>query len=130
MATFPRAGALLNNLSIHGIGAYPDDTLYKDVGTDEGGQRYIDRLQGLGMLPLVVPNARILRYGYESQWFGANVIRQKSWGLQTLSRLDRLGIFKSTTGLISFGTSFRGAKRMSQSQMIEAARREHEADQE
>jgi hypothetical protein len=40
------------------------------------------------------------------------------------------GIFKSTTGLISFGTPFRGAKRMSQSQMIEAARREHEAGQE
>jgi len=65
-------------VAIHGIGAHPEDTLCKDVGTDEGGQRYIDRLQGPGMLPLVVPNARILRYGYESQWFGADVIRQKT----------------------------------------------------
>lgn len=29
------------------------------------------------MLPSVVPNARILRYGYESQWFGDNAVRQK-----------------------------------------------------
>jgi hypothetical protein len=30
------------------------------------------------MLPLVVPNARILQYGYESRWFGADVIRWKT----------------------------------------------------
>lgn len=30
------------------------------------------------MLPSVVPNARIMRYGYESQWFGADAIRQKA----------------------------------------------------
>lgn len=30
------------------------------------------------MLPSVVPNARMLRYGYESKWFGADAIRQKA----------------------------------------------------
>lgn len=30
------------------------------------------------MLPSVVPNARILQYGYESQWFGDNAIRQNA----------------------------------------------------
>lgn len=30
------------------------------------------------MLPSVAPNARVLRYGYESGWFGDNAIRQKA----------------------------------------------------
>lgn len=29
------------------------------------------------MLPTVVPEARILRYGYESAWFGRDAMRQK-----------------------------------------------------
>jgi hypothetical protein len=40
-----------------------------------------------------------------------------------------LGIFDSTTGLIFFGTPFRGAEGMKQSKMLEAARREYEDDQ-
>jgi hypothetical protein len=28
------------------------------------------------MLPAAVPNARIIRFGYMSQWFGDNAIRQ------------------------------------------------------
>ena len=30
------------------------------------------------MLPAVVTRARIMRYGYESQWFGDDAIRQKA----------------------------------------------------
>ena len=30
------------------------------------------------MLPSIVPDARIMRYGYESQWFGSDAIRQKA----------------------------------------------------
>ena len=30
------------------------------------------------MLPAVVPNARIMRYGYESQWFGPEAIQQNT----------------------------------------------------
>jgi hypothetical protein len=30
------------------------------------------------MLPAVVPNARIMQYGYMSQWFGDDAIRQKA----------------------------------------------------
>lgn len=39
------------------------------------------------------------------------------------------GIFDSTTGLLFFGTPFRGAKGMSQMDMLEAARREYHDDE-
>jgi hypothetical protein len=29
------------------------------------------------MLPAVAPHARIMRYGYQSQWFGEGAMRQK-----------------------------------------------------
>jgi hypothetical protein len=38
------------------------------------------------------------------------------------------GIYTSTTGLVFFGTPFRGAEGMSQSEMLDAARREYEDD--
>jgi len=30
------------------------------------------------MLPAVAPGARIMRYGYQSQWYGKEAIRQKT----------------------------------------------------
>ena len=39
------------------------------------------------------------------------------------------GVFASTTGLIFFGTPFRGAEGISQMEMLEAARREYEEDE-
>jgi hypothetical protein len=30
------------------------------------------------MLPAVVPNARIMRYGYQSQWFGKEAMQQSA----------------------------------------------------
>jgi len=30
------------------------------------------------MLPAVAPSARIMRYGYQSQWFGDGATRQKA----------------------------------------------------
>ena len=38
-------------------------------------------------------------------------------------------MFSSTTGLIFFGTPFRGAEGMNQMEMLEAARREYHEDQ-
>ncbi|KAI9712572.1 MAG: hypothetical protein M1828_001673 [Chrysothrix sp. TS-e1954] len=57
-------------IAIHGIGAHPDDTWTKSVDTGNGQQRYVNWLKDDEMLPNVVPSARIMRYGYESQWFG------------------------------------------------------------
>jgi hypothetical protein len=39
------------------------------------------------------------------------------------------GIFQSTTGLIFFGTPFRGAEGMSQSEMLQAALSEYEQEE-
>ncbi|KAJ9644080.1 hypothetical protein H2199_003948 [Coniosporium tulheliwenetii] len=137
---------VIDIVAIHGIGAHPDDTWCKNVGTEGEGRRYVNWLQEPEMLPSVVPNARIMRYGYESQWFGADAIRQKastvaSRFLLALKRERKAllearydtdkwpGIFASTAGLIFFGTPFRGAEGMSQSEMLEAALREYEPDQ-
>ncbi len=41
-------------------------------------EHYVNWLKDIHMLPTVVPNARIMRYGYESQWFGEEAISQKA----------------------------------------------------
>jgi hypothetical protein len=41
-------------------------------------ESYVNWLSDPAMLPKVVPNARIMRYGYKSQWFGPNAIKQNS----------------------------------------------------
>ena len=58
---------------MHGIGAHPDDTWSKNVGTKEAPQ-WVNWLQQPEMLPAAAPTARIMRYGYESQWFGDDTV--------------------------------------------------------
>ncbi|KAI1559291.1 NB-ARC multi-domain protein [Pyrenophora tritici-repentis] len=108
-----------------------------------------------------------MRYGYQSQWFGKEMMQQSVstvaerllralkrtrkdvpfrplmfvahcfGGLVVLKTLleaeqyqkDWPGVFLSTTGLIFFGTPFRGAEGMNQMEMLEAARREYHEDQ-
>jgi hypothetical protein len=43
------------------------------------------------MLPAVAPNARIMRYGYHSEWFGDGAIRQNTSTVarRMLSALER-----------------------------------------
>ena len=67
-------------VAIHGIGAHPDDTWSKNVGTKED-PRYVNWLSDLQMLPAAVPDVRILRYGYESAWFGQDAMRQRVSGV-------------------------------------------------
>ncbi|KAF2269047.1 hypothetical protein CC78DRAFT_540482 [Lojkania enalia] len=55
-----------NIFAIYGIGAHPDYTWCKNVGTAESPQ-WVNWLNKADMLPAVAPNARILRYGYQSQ---------------------------------------------------------------
>ncbi|CAG8983150.1 hypothetical protein HYALB_00014076 [Hymenoscyphus albidus] len=156
----------LSIVAIHGIGAHPGDTWCKNVGTPDA-PCYVNWLTHEGMLPQAAPNARILRYGYESEWFGENAISQKTTtvadrllltlrrerkefplrplimiahcfgGLVVLKALLKAqyykdewpGIFESTTGLVFFGTPFRGSEGMKQSEMLEAAQREYNEDQ-
>ncbi|KAF2688349.1 hypothetical protein K458DRAFT_147050 [Lentithecium fluviatile CBS 122367] len=153
-------------VAVHGIGAHPDDTWCKNVGM-AGSPRRVNWLSEQEMLPAVASNARIMRYGYQSQWFGKEAMRQKAsavaqrlllalqrrrkeypfrplifishcfGGLVVLKALldaqhdkeEWPGIFDSTTGLLFFGTPFRGAEGMSQMEMLEAARREYHEDE-
>lgn len=164
-------GDTIDIIAIHGIGAHPDDTWCKNVNTNgEAQPRYVNWLEDTEMLPFVVPNARIMRYGYESQWFGddtVNTVRldpsaiaeqlleelnfeRKEFpsrpvifiahcfgGLVVLKALrmafdnpqEWRGIFTLTTGLIFFGTPFRGTEGMKQNEIVEAALSQYRPDQ-
>ncbi len=65
-------------MAIHGIGAHPDDTWCKRVDDHGLEPKYVNWLQDAHMLPRVVPNTRIMRYGYESRWLGEDAIRLKA----------------------------------------------------
>ena len=65
-------------MAIHGIGSHPDDAWTAPVLSEESGEeRYVNWLKDEDMLPSAVQNARIMRYGYESQWFGEQAIHTK-----------------------------------------------------
>ena len=55
-------------VAIHGLGAHPD---YTWTAGD------VNWLRNEHMLPRAIPNSRILRFGYESQWIGREAIQQR-----------------------------------------------------
>ena len=65
-------------VAIHGIGAHPNDTWCKKLDAEGTEKRYINWLSDPDMLSAVMSRARIMWYGYESQWFGDDAIRQKA----------------------------------------------------
>jgi hypothetical protein len=87
-------------VAVHGIGAHPDDSWCKNVGTSENAQ-WVNWLHEADMLPAVAPRARIMRYGYQSQWFGGGAMRQKASTvaqrlLLALRRRREVRVFSST----------------------------------
>ncbi|KAH8723331.1 hypothetical protein GQ44DRAFT_804448 [Phaeosphaeriaceae sp. PMI808] len=54
-------------VAIHTHQAHPDDTWCKNTGSQDLPQ-HKNWLQD--MLPAIAPKARVMRYGYQSQWFG------------------------------------------------------------
>ena len=62
-------------VAVHGIGAHPDDTWCKDVDRDGIASRTVNWLKDPEMLPSIMEDARIMRYGYESQWFDRDALR-------------------------------------------------------
>ncbi|THW23405.1 hypothetical protein D6D23_05672 [Aureobasidium pullulans] len=128
-------------VAIHGLGAHPDDTWCKNIGTPESPQ-WVNWLKEPDMLPSTASNVRIMRYGYESAWFGSDAIKQSTTdaaeeflddlkGLREAMIHARLhskrwpDLLSFTTGLIFFGTPFRGAEGISQSELLQAAIEEH-----
>lgn len=59
------------------MGAHPDDTWCKKID-GENGPDYINWLKDRRFLPALVPRARIMRYGYNSRWFGEDAIKTKA----------------------------------------------------
>jgi hypothetical protein len=64
--------SLCSIVAIHGIGAHPEQT-WTDKDYDNPAV-YINWLTDPRMLPSVLPTARILRFGYKSQWFGDPIV--------------------------------------------------------
>ena len=66
-------------VAVHGIGAHPDDTWCKDVELDKSGKlRSVNWLKDPEMLPSSMEDARIMRYGYQSQWFDKDALEQNA----------------------------------------------------
>jgi len=66
-------------VAVHGIGAHPDDTWCKDVDEDASSTtRSVNWLKDPELLPSVMKDARIMRYGYHSQWFGRDALQQNA----------------------------------------------------
>ena len=55
-------------VAVHGIGANPDWTWTINK---------VNWLEHRDMLPHAIPRARIMRFGYDSQWFGEDPIKQR-----------------------------------------------------
>ncbi|OAG35259.1 hypothetical protein AYO21_10530 [Fonsecaea monophora] len=156
---------IIDVVAVHGLGAHPDDTWTQKRG-DGDEARWVNWLEEKDMLPEVVLNARIMRYGYKSGWFGVDAIKQSArttaerfltalrrerkgctdrplifiahsfGGLVVLKavcdtyydRKEWSGMFDAVRGMVFFGTPFRGADGMSQSEMVQAAAREYTAE--
>ena len=58
---------------LHGVGANPDRTWeYR-----HSNERATNWLRDEHMLPSYVRNARIMRYGYESRWYGDGAVTKR-----------------------------------------------------
>lgn len=69
------------------MGAHPDDTWCKRVDSDNGPVD-VNWLKDERFLRSVVPHARIMRYGYNSQWFGKDAIKTKISSISQAFLLD------------------------------------------
>ncbi|KAE8848543.1 hypothetical protein PTNB85_02386 [Pyrenophora teres f. teres] len=94
------AAQSIDIFAIHGLGAHPDDSWCANVGTGES-PRPVNWLMEESMLPVVTPNARIMRYGYHSQWFDQEMM-QRSVSivaerlLKALKRTRKLEMLEAT----------------------------------
>ncbi|MCJ1465981.1 hypothetical protein MMC07_004600 [Pseudocyphellaria aurata] len=97
----PEQAPKVDIVAIHGIGADPDKTW--ELGN-------VNWLNDPQMLPSIVPEARIMRYGYESDWYGENPIKQSLHEIATsfLSDLHEKRENNTQRPLIFIGHCFGG----------------------
>ncbi|SPO02000.1 uncharacterized protein DNG_04673 [Cephalotrichum gorgonifer] len=105
------AGELVDIVAVHGMGAHPDDTWCQKFDGDIGdGPAYVSWLEDQRFLPAEVPRARIMRYGYNSRWFGEGAIKTKMSDISQPLLFD-LNDYRKTCRdrpLILIGHSFGG----------------------
>ena len=79
-------------VAVHGIGAHPYYSWEKDVSKwhikekeeeQRSRRKKVHWLSDEDMLPRLCPKARIMTFGYESQWFGDNALRTDLSSIQT-----------------------------------------------
>ncbi|RYC65079.1 hypothetical protein CHU98_g1080 [Xylaria longipes] len=126
-------------VAVHGIGAHPDYTWCKIIQQD-GKRESVNWLANKTMLPEALPNARIMRYGANTQWFGEDSIQQTVSTiadslLRALKRSRKAlliaanspnhwpDIFDSLAGIAFLGTPFRGAEQIRQKELISEAQK-------
>jgi predicted alpha/beta hydrolase family esterase len=83
-------------VAIHGKGAHPVKTWggLRAPGVGKGvKESWIDWLEDKDMLPTVFPAARILRYGYRSDWFGEDALKTRASSIAEML-LDQLEQFR------------------------------------
>ncbi|KAL8284817.1 hypothetical protein RB597_002069 [Gaeumannomyces tritici] len=106
--TQPGAHKPVDIVAVHGMGAHPDDTWCSQV-PDQDPPTYVNWLKDKEFLPASVPHARIMRYGYSSQWFGKNATKTKMSDISQAFLFD-LDEFREDKNrpLILIGYSFGG----------------------
>ena len=74
---------LYSIVAVHGIGAHPERTW--TMKNDEG--KYINWLADDEMLPSKLSNARVMRFGYRSEWFGPENVETKKTFVPDIARM-------------------------------------------
>ncbi|KAK6522467.1 hypothetical protein TWF281_003028 [Arthrobotrys megalospora] len=65
-------------VAVHGLAADPDWTwTYSDRPADGGPKKEVNWLKDDNMLHAAIPGARIMRFGYDSIWYGDGAVKQR-----------------------------------------------------
>ncbi|KAH6678000.1 hypothetical protein B0J14DRAFT_635182 [Halenospora varia] len=68
----------LDIIAVHGLGAHPNHAWVDKTTTPE-----VNWIKDDNMLPSIVPNSRIIGYGYDSKWFGERAVKS---GIQEMAK--------------------------------------------
>ncbi|KAF3932609.1 hypothetical protein ABW20_dc0110310 [Dactylellina cionopaga] len=80
---------LVDIVAVHGLAADPDWTwTYSEGGADGGSKEEVNWLKDDNMLHAALPGARIMRFGYNSVWYGSGAIKQRLANLANEMLLD------------------------------------------